>query len=163
MTLSDKDKQHFLDMVCPEYRSLAEDFVNGKLNALCVEYNWSDYGGRKKYGKFGQIFIEIFENNVATESQVILLDENQSSISFDDIGIIRQITREYGSRAEYFRLVKSDEDMQLRWELLKLYVNAPELCSVIMRRKFKKIYEELSDSDKLLLEIGEDYSKGEDE
>ena len=38
-----------------------------------------------------------------------------------------------------------------------IYMERPEDCPVIMKKKCQKIYDSLSDSDKLLLELDLDY------
>ena len=43
MIISEEDKQRFLNMVCPECSKLAEDFIDGKIDALYVGYNWHPY------------------------------------------------------------------------------------------------------------------------
>lgn len=163
MKLTEEDKQNFLSMVCPESRKLAEDLLDEKINALYIRYVYTGYnpcnytdGGVKDFGKLGQACVGIFENSADEPSQVIKLNAYKDHMSNDDFYKIRRITSKYGDNWEYEMLNKSDTDETLRWELLKLYVEDPELCSVIMKRKFKKIYDELSDSDKLLLEVSDD-------
>ena len=156
MIISKEDKKRFLNMVCPGYIRLAKDLINGKIDALYVEYNWYTFGAKTSYGDLGQISIEIFENVAGVVSKIILLNENQSSITDDDIELIRQVTRRYGNRREYDRLIQSDKNAKLRWELMRKYMNGHESCSVIMKKKCQKIYDNLSDSDKLLLELGEE-------
>ena len=158
MIISEEDKQRFLNMVCPEYSKLAEDLVDEKIDALYVKYDWYPYESYQHDGKCisGQIFIEIYEDTLRTTPKIILLNANQSTITDDDINLIRQVTRRYGNRFEYDRLVYSDKSANLRWKIMKEYMNDRESCSVIMKKKCQKIYDSLSDSDKLLLELGED-------
>ena len=153
MVLSEEDKQHFLKLVCPGYRSIAEDLINEKIDALYIGYGFVSVSDIKKYGVLGQAYIEIFENSTDEPSKVIILNANRNHMPLDDLLIIRQVVNFYGGPVDYNILTKSDRDAKLRWELLKLYADDPEACSVIMKRKFKKIYDDLSDSDKLLLEI----------
>lgn len=153
MTLSEEDKQHFLKLVCPEYRSIAEDLINEKIDALYIGYRFVGGSDIKNYGVLGQPYIEIFENSTDEPSKVIILNVNRNHMSLDDLLIIRQVVNFYGGPVDYNVLNKSDRDEKLRWNLLKLYADDPEACSVIMKRKFKKIYDDLSDSDKLLLEL----------
>ena len=161
MTLSEEDKQHFLKLVCPGYRSIAEDLINEKIDALYIRLEYVghkayDYNGIdiKTYGALGQTYIEIFENSTDKPSKVIMLNANKNNmLTLDDLQTIRQVLNFYGGPLEYNVLAKSDRDEKLRWNLLKLYADDPEACSVIMKRKFKKIYDDLSDSDKLLLEL----------
>ena len=160
MTLSEEYKQHFLKLVCPGYRSIAEDLINEKIDALFIlreyvghkayDYNGSDI---KTYGALDQAYIEIFENSTYEPSKVIILNANRNHMPLDDLLIIRHVVNFYGGPVDYNVLTKSDRDEKLRWELLKLYADDPEACSVIMKRKLKKIYDGLSDSDKLLLEL----------
>ena len=107
----------------------------------------------------GDAYIEIFENSTDEPSKVIMLSVNKNHISLD-LQTIRQVAKFYGGPVDYNVLTKSDRDEKLRWQLLKLYADDPEACSVIMKRKLKKIYDGLSDSDKLLLEIT-DYNIGD--
>lgn len=156
MTLSEEDKQNFLKLVCPESRSLAEDLINEKIDALYIWYGFVGGIDIKNYGVLGQAYIEIFENSTDEPSKVIMLNANKNNMSLDDFQTIRQVVNFYGGLLEYNALAKSDRDEKLRWQLLKLYADDPEACSVIMKRKFKKIYDDLSDSDKLLAMINEE-------
>ena len=155
MIISEEDKQRFLNMVCPEYRKLAEDLIDEKIDALYVKYDWYPYETYQYDCKCnsGQIFIEIYA--LGHTPKIILLNANQSTITDDDINLIRQVTRKYGNRWEYNLLAQSDKDVNLRWKIMKKYMNDRESCSVIMKKKCQKIYDSLSDSDKLLLELGE--------
>ena len=154
MALSEKDKQNFLKMVCPGYRSIAEDLINEKIDALYIRYDFVSVDYIKSYdGMLGDAYIEIFENSTDEPSKVIMLHANRDHISPDDLLTIRHVVNFYGDLLEYDALIESDTNEKLRWQLLKLYADDPEACSVIMKRKLKKIYDDLSDSDKLLLEI----------
>ena len=160
MALSEKDKQNFLKMACPGYRSIAEDLINEKIDALYIRYDFVSVDDIKSYdGVLGDAYIEIFENSTDEPSKVIMLSVNKNHISLD-LQTIRQVAKFYGGPVDYNVLTKSDRDEKLRWQLLKLYADDPEACSVIMKRKLKKIYDDLSDSDKLLLEIT-DYDIGD--
>ena len=158
MIISEEYKRRFLNMVCPEYSKLAEDLINEKIDALYVKYDWYPYESYQHDGKCnsGQIFIEIYEDTLGHTPKIILLNANQSTITDDDIELIRQVTRRYGNQAEYDRLIQSDKNASLRWKIMKKYMNDRESCSVIMKKKCQKIYDSLSDSDKLLLELGEE-------
>ena len=154
MALSEKDKQNFLKMACPGYRSIAEDLINEKIDALYIRYDFVSVDYIKSYdGMLGDAYIEIFENSTDEPSKVIMLHANRDHISPDDLLTIRHVVNFYGDLLEYDALIESDTNEKLRWQLLKLYADDPEACSVIMKRKLKKIYDDLSDSDKLLLEI----------
>ena len=157
MIVSEEDKQRFLNMVCPEYRKLAEDLIDEKIDAVCVRYDWYRYEWHQYDGKCnsGQIFIEIYEDTLGHQPKIILFNANQSTMTDDDINLIRQVTRKYGNQMEYYFLINSDTDANLRWKIMKKYMNDSESCSVIMKKKCQKIYDSLSDSDKLLLELGE--------
>ena len=160
MILSEKDKQNFIKMVCPGYRSIAEDLINEKIDALYIRYDFVSVDYIKSYdGMLGDAYIEIFENSTDEPSKVIMLSVNKNHISLD-LQTIRHVVNFYGGSVDYNVLTKSDRDEKLRWQLLKLYADDPEACSVIMTRKLKKIYDDLSDSDKLLLEIT-DYDIGD--
>ena len=153
MILSEEDKQNFLKMVCPGYRRVAKDLINEKIDALYIGYGFASVSDVKNYGVLGQAYIGIFENSMDEPSKVIMLHANRDHISPDDLLTIRHMVNFYGGPVDYNVLTKSDHDEKLRWQLLKLYADDPEACSVIMKRKLKKIYDGLSDSDKLLLEI----------
>ena len=156
MALSEKDKQNFLKMVCPGYRRVAKDLINEKIDALYIGYGFASVSDVKNYGVLGQAHIGIFENSTDEPSKVIMLHANRDHISLDDLLTIRRVVNFYGGLVDYNVLTKSDRDEKLRWQLLKLYADDPEACSVIMKRKLKKIYDDLPDSDKLLLEIDYD-------
>ena len=157
MVLSEEDKQNFIKMVCPGYRSIAEDLINEKIDALYIRYDFVSVDYIKSYdGMLGDAYIEIFENSTDEPSKVIMLSVNKNHISLD-LQTIRHVVNFYGGPVDYNVLTKSDRDEKLRWQLLKLYADDPEACSVIMTRKLKKIYDDLSDSDKLLLEITDYY------
>ena len=153
MILSEEDKQYFLKLVCPGYRRVAKDLINEKIDALYIGYGFDSVSDVKNYGVLGQAYIGIFENSTYEPSKVIMLHANRDHISSDDLLTIRRVVNFYGGPVDYNALTKSDRDEKLRWQLLKLYADDPEACSVIMTRKLKKIYDDLSDSDKLLLEI----------
>ena len=159
MILSEEDKQYFLKLVCPGYRRVAKDLINEKIDALYIGYEYAGYEVYnhipyiKNHGVLGQAYIGIFENSTDEPSKVIMLHANRDHISPDDLLTIRHVVYFYGDLLEYNTLIKSDTNEKLRWELLKLYADDPEAWSVIMKRKLKKIYDDLSDSDKLLLEI----------
>ena len=155
MIVSEEDKQRFLNMVCPEYRKLAEDLIDEKIDALCVRYDWYRYEWHQFGIKHGQICIEIHEDAITIAPKIILLNANRSTITDDDLDLVRRVVRRYGNVMEYRMLVKSDTDVNLRWKIMKKYMNDSESCSVIMKKKCQKIYDSLSDSDKLLLELGE--------
>lgn len=161
MILSEENKQNFLKLVCPESRSLAEDLIDGKIDALYIGYEYVEYKVYaympyiKKYGVLGQAYIEIFENSMDEPSKVIMLNVTVQNIRDDELYIINRIVCAYGDSWEYSLLVNSDTDEELRWELLEVYARYCE-CSFILKKKFKKIYESLSDSDKLLLELSDD-------
>ena len=160
MILSEEDKQNFLKMACPGYRSIAEDLINEKIDALYIGYDFVSVDDIKSYdGVLGDAYIEIFENSTDEPSKVIMLNVNKNHISLD-IQTIRQVKKFYGGPFEYNALTESDRNEKFRWQLLKLYADDPEACSIIMKRKLKKIYDDLSDSDKLLLEIT-DYDIGD--
>ena len=153
MILSEKDKQNFLKMVCPGYRRVAKDLINEKIDALYIDYGFDSVSDVKNYGVLGQAYIGIFENSTEEPSKGIMLHANRDHISSDDLLTIRHVVNFYGDLLEYDALIESETNEKLRWELLKLYADDPEAWSVIMKRKLKKIYDDLSDSDKLLLEI----------
>ena len=161
MILSEEDKQNFLKLVCPESRSLAEDLIDGKIDALYIGYEYAGYKVYaympyiKNYGVLGQVYIEIFENSTDKPSKVIMLNVTRQNIRDDELYIINRIVYAYGNLWEYSLLVNSDTDEELRWELLEVYARDCE-CSFILKKKFKNIYESLSDSDKLLLELSDD-------
>ena len=167
MIISEEDKRRFLNMVCPEYSKLAEDLIDEKIDALYVvygwhsyehSYEWHPYGVKKCCCDSGQIFMEIYEDTLEHTPKIILFNANRSTITDDDLDLILRVVRRYGDLMEYYFLIKSDTDVNLRWKMMKKYMNDHESCSVIMKKKCQKIYESLSDSDKLLLELGEDLS-----
>ena len=165
MIISEEDKRRFLNMVCPEYSKLAEDLIDEKIDALYVKYDWYPYewypyGVKKCCCDSGQIFMKIYEDTIGPTPKIILFNLNVHlrSITDGDIELIRQVTRRYGDQMEYYFLINSDTDANLRWKIMKKYMNDSESCSVIMKKKCQKIYDSLSDSDKLLLELGEDLS-----
>ena len=161
MTLSEEDKQNFLKLVCPESRSLAEDLINEKIDALYIGYEYAGYEAYnhipyiKNHGVLGQAYIGIFENSTDEPSKIVMLNVTRQNIRNNELYIIQRIVYKYGNSWEYDLLVKSDTDDELRWELLEVYARDCE-CSFILKKKFKKIYESLSDSDKLLLELSDD-------
>ena len=84
MALSEEDKQNFLKMVCPGYRSIAEDLINEKINAIYIEYGFVSVDDIKSYdGVLGDAYIEIFENSTEEPSKVIMLNVNKNHISLN--------------------------------------------------------------------------------
>ena len=134
-------EEHFLSLVHPECRSIAEDFINGKIDALFVEYNHCS--------------IEIFENNPDTPSKIIKFNDSEH-MELADRFMICGIVGRYGERNVYEDLKRLDTDENLRNEIMTGYIRFPNVLTTIARKKCQKIYESLSDSDKLLLEISDD-------
>lgn len=144
-----KLREYFLNLVDPKSRSVAEDFINGKIDAMFIEYT------PKEKVKYGPSFIKIFENDSYKASKIIRFNDNEKSIEYGDDCTMYEIVRKYGDRYEYNMLKKADTCEELRNAIMRTYVKHPERCSTIMKKKCQKWYDELSDSDKLLLEIGE--------
>ena len=108
MIISEEAKQRFLNMVCPEYRKLAEDLIDEKIDALYVGYGWHSYewypyGVKKCCCDSGQIFMKIYEDTIGPTPKIILFNLNVHlrSITDGDIDLIRQVTRRYGGQMEY--------------------------------------------------------------
>ena len=66
------------------------------------------------------------------------------------------IVGRYGYRHVYEDLKRLDTDENLRNEIMTMYMRFPNALTTIARKKCQKIYDNLSDSDKLLLEISDD-------
>lgn len=148
-----KLREYFLNLVDPKSRSVAEDFINGKIDAMFIEYT------PKEVVKHGPSFIEIFENDPNKASKIIEFNDSEKEMEYGDINMIYEIVRKYGDRYEYEILKRNEADAELRWTLLQAYMMHLELLTTIVKKKCQKWYDELSDSDKLLLEIGEDYDE----
>ena len=146
-------EEHFLSLVRPECRNIAEDFVNGKLDAMFanIEYESDEC---TKYG-YGRCCIEIFENDPDKPSKIIEFNDSEH-IALADRFMIYDFVREYGERYVYENLKRLDTDENLRNEIMTMYMRFPNTLTTIARKKCQKIYESLSDSDKLLLEISDD-------
>lgn len=151
-----KLREYFLNLVDPKSRSVAEDFINGKIDAMFIEYT------PKEVVKHGPSFIEIFENDPNKASKIIEFNDSEKEMEYGDECKLYEIVRRYGDRYEYEELKKLDKDEYKDEQRMVMhrYVKHPENFSTIIRKKCQKIYESLSDSDKLLLEISGDY--GED-
>lgn len=148
-------REHFLSLVHPDSRGVAEDFVNGKIDALFLAYE------PKAMAKFGytvsnRTCIEIFENNIETPSKIIKFNDDEKDMEHADISMIRDAVYRYGDIYDYVTLKSLDKNERMRKTLMHTYVERPENCPVIMKKKCQKNYESLSDSDKLLLELGVD-------
>ena len=142
-------KERFISLVCPECRSIAEDFINDQIDALFVTYvpdNGSCYRSR----------IEIFENDPDKPSKIIKFNDDENHIANDDIYDIRIIAGQYGDKNAYNALKRLDTDENFRNRIMKVYAKYPDTLTTIARKKCQKIYDSLSDSDKLLLEISDD-------
>lgn len=152
-----KLREYFLNLVDPKSRGVAEDFINGKIDAMFIEYTPKDV-----LEKGSRSFIEIFENDQNKASKIIEFNDSEKEMEYGDIYMIYEIVRKYGDRYEYEMLKKLDKDEYKDEQRMVMhrYVKHPENFSTIIRKKCQKIYESLSDSDKLLLEISGDY--GED-
>ena len=142
-------EEHFLSLVHPECRNIAEDFVDGKIDAMFVEYYVY-----VKYGH-GRCCIEIFENDPDTPSKIIKFNDSEH-MTIADKFMICGIVGRYGYRHVYDDLKRLDTDENLRNEIMTMYMRFPNALTTIARKKCQKIYESLSDSDKLLLEISDD-------
>ena len=146
-------KKHFLSLVHPECRNIAEDFVNGKLDAMFAEIEY-EYDECTKYG-YSRCCIEIFENDPDKPSKIIEFNDSEH-IALADRFMIYDFVCEYGERYVYDNLKRLDTDENLRNEIMTAYIRFPNALTTIARKKCQKIYESLSDSDKLLLEISDD-------
>ena len=76
--------ERFLSLVHPDSRGVAEDFVNGKIDAMFLTYK------PKAMAKFGytvlnRTCIEIFENNIETPSKIIEFNDDEKDMEYDDI------------------------------------------------------------------------------
>ena len=146
-------EEHFLSLVHPECRSIAEDFINGKIDAMFAEY----YVYVEEYTKcaYGRCCIKIFENNPDKPSKIIEFNDSEH-MALNDRSMIYEIVRRYGERHVYEDLKKLDTDENLRNEIMAMYMRFPSTLTTIAKKKCQKIYDNLSDSDKLLLEISDD-------
>ena len=147
---------HFLSLVHPDSRGVAEDFVNGKIDAMFLTYK------PKAMAKFGytvlnRTCIEIFENNIETPSKIIEFNDDEKDMEHDDISMICDAVYKYGDMYDYVMLKRVDKNEGMRKALMHTYMERPEDFPVIMKKKCQKIYDSLSDSDKLLLELDLDY------
>ena len=148
--------ERFLSLVHPDSRGVAEDFVNGKIDAMFLTYK------PKAMAKFGytvlnRTCIEIFENNIETPSKIIEFNDDEKDMEHDDISMICDAVYKYGDMYDYVMLKRVDKNEWMRKALMHTYMERPEDCPVIMKKKCQKIYDSLSDSDKLLLELDLDY------
>ena len=148
--------ERFLSLVHPDSRGVAEDFVNGKIDAMFLTYK------PKAMAKFGytvlnRTCIEIFENNIETPSKIIEFNDDEKDMEHDDISMICDAVYKYGDMYDYVMLKRLDKNEWTRKTLMHTYMERPEDCPVIMKKKCQKIYDSLSDSDKLLLELDLDY------
>ena len=134
-------EEHFLSLVHPECRNIAEDFINDKIDAMFAEYDHCS--------------IEIFENDPDTPSKIIKFNDSEHMTIVDKFMICGIVGR-YGYRHVYEDLTRLDTDENLRNEIMTMYMRFPNALTTIARKKCQKIYESLSDSDKLLLEISDD-------
>ena len=148
--------ERFLSLVHPDSRGVAEDFVNGKIDATFLTYK------PKAMAKFGytvlnRTCIEIFENNIEKPSKIIEFNDDEKDMEHDDISMICDAVYKYGDMYDYVMLKRVDKNEWMRKALMHTYMERPEDCPVIMKKKCQKIYDSLSDSDKLLLELDLDY------
>ena len=148
--------ERFLSLVHPDSRGVAEDFVNGKIDAMFLTYK------PKAMAKFGytvlnRTCIEIFENNIETPSKIIEFNDDEKDMEHDDISMICDAVYKYGDMYDYVMLKRVDKNEWMRKALMHTYMERPEDCPAIMKKKCQKIYDSLSDSDKLLLELDLDY------
>ena len=150
-----KLREYFLSLVHPNSLSIAEDFVNGKIDAMFIGYTAK---GSYWYGGPDRSRIEIFENDPDKPSKIIEFNDGEKDMEYGDAYKIYEIVHRYGDRHEYEELEKLFKYKNLRKMLMHTYMTRPEDCSVIMKKKCQKIYDSLSDSDKLLLELGEEIS-----
>lgn len=146
-------EEHFLSLVHPECRNIAEDFINGKIDAMFAEYCVYD----EEYTKcgYGRCRIEIFENNPDKPSKIIEFNDSEH-MALDDRSMIYEIVRRHGERHVYEALKKLDTDEKLRNRIMTMYMRFPSALITIVKKKCQQIYDSLSDSDKLLLEISDD-------
>ena len=147
-----KLREYFLSLVHPNSLSIAEDFVNGKIDAMFIEYTPK---GSYRHAGPDRSRIEIFENDPDTPSKIIKFNDSEH-MTIADKFMICGIVGRYGYRHVYEDLKRLDTDENLRNEIMTMYMRFPNALTTIARKKCQKIYESLSDSDKLLLEISDD-------
>ena len=154
-------REHFLSLVHPNSLSVAEDFIDGKIDAMFVEYTpkGSYPKGSCMHLRPARSCIEIFENDPNNPSKIIEFNDGEKHMKHSDAYKIYDAVLRYGDRVEYEELEKFIKYKNVRKMLMHRYVKHPEDCSTIVRKKCQKIYESLSDSDKLLLEISDDYDE----
>ena len=107
------------------------------------------------FAEYDHCRIEIFENDPDTPSKIIKFNDSEH-MTIADKFMICGIVGRYGYRHVYEDLKRLDTDENLRNEIMTMYMRFPNALTTIARKKCQKIYESLSDSDKLLLEISDD-------
>ena len=148
-------REYFLSLVHPNSLSIAEDFIDGKIDAMFVEYTpkGSYPKGSDMHLRPARSCIEIFENDPDNPSKIIEFNNGEKHMKHGDAYKIYEAVLRYGDRVEYEELEKLGKYKNMRKMIMHTYMTHPEDCSVIMKKKCQKIYYSLSESDKVLVEL----------
>lgn len=154
MTISEEDKRRFISLVNPKSADLAKSLVNEELDFTYVEYH-------EKYDEFnyrynGNTCSAIMIASKRCDKRIIDLNDSSKRMSDDDVEFIKSIVTRCGDKRACvtfgFRASGFGDALT---EYIDAYNNAPNTLPMSIRKMLYNMYGKLSDSDKLLFEIGE--------
>ena len=160
MTISEEDKRRFISLVDPKSADLAKSLVNGELDFTYVEYYEKNTRCNPEYNGYTCCSIDarsiIVIASKRCDERIIELNDRSKGMSDDDIEFIKSIVTRCGDKRACvtfgFRASGFGDALS---EYIDAYNNAPNTLPMSIRKMLYNMYGKLSDSDKLLFEIGE--------
>ena len=145
-TISEEEKERFLSLVNPESVDLAKSLINGGFEFLFVDR----FPRHDEKSDNGFDTVRIFEKDDKEPSKIIELNASKSD---DDSNFIDKIISKCGTLFDFMDIkFNVENDTSALNDYMRNYLDNPNGIVLCIRMKLKKIYDDLSDSDKLLFE-----------
>ena len=158
-TISEEEKERFLSLVNPKSVDLAKSLINGEFEFLYVdrfpkrdEKSNNDFDAIRIFEK-DDTEPGIFEKDDTEPSKIIELNASKSD---DDSNFIDKIISKCGTLFDFMDIkFNVENDTSALNDHMRSYLDNPNGIVLCIRMKLKKIYDGLSDSDKLLFETND--------
>ena len=148
-TISEEEKERFLSLVNPDSVDLAKSLINGEFEFLFVDR----FPRRDEKSDNGFDTVRIFEKDDKEPSKIIALNASKSD---DDSNFIDKIISKCGTLFDFMDIkFNVENDTSALNDYMGNYLVNPNGIVLCIRMKLKKIYDGLSDSDKLLFETND--------
>lgn len=148
-TISEEEKERFLSLVNPKSVDLAKSLINGEFEFLYVDR----FPKRDEKSDNDFDIVRIFEKDDTEPSKIIELNASKSD---DDSNFIDKIISKCGTIFDFMDIkFNVENNTSALNDRMRDYLDNPNGIVLCVRMKLKKIYDDLSDSDKLLLETND--------